>query len=237
MRLNLKKKPENVKVIVGFPGFGLVGTIATKFLIEHLDVEHIGRVESTKLLPLAAIHKSQLVGPLDIFYNKQYNLVIVQTLSDLSGQEWGVADMIHELCEDLKAKEIIILEGIPGQNPKTLKTYYYCLKKNNAIEKLKLDPLKEGVMMGATATLFLRLDNEIPYLGIFSEGHSQLPDSEAAARVVKVLDDYLDLKIDYKPLIAAAKKFEDMLKQLIDKNKQTKMMPYKTEQSDLDYLG
>ena len=64
-----------------------------------------------------------------------------------------------------------------------------------------------------------------------------MPDSEAAARVVKVLDDYLGLKIDYKPLIAAAKKFEEMLKQLIDKNKQTKMMPYKTEDGDLDYLG
>lgn len=237
MRLNLEKKPENAKVIVGFPGFGLIGTIATKFLIEHLDVEHIGRVESTKLVPLAAVHKSQLVGPLDIFYDKKYNLVIVQTLSDLSGEEWQVADIIHELCEDLKAKEIIILEGMPGQNPKSLKTYYYCIGKNNNIKNLEIEPLKEGVMMGATATLLLKLDGEIPFLAIFSEGHSQLPDSEAAARVVKVLDQYLGLNIDYKPLIAAAKKFEDMMNQLIEKSKKTKMIPYKTEQSDLDYLG
>ena len=46
-----------------------------------------------------------------------------------------------------------------------------------------------------------------------------------------------NVKPYYKPLIAAAKKFEEMLKQLIDKNKQTKMMPYKTEDGDLDYLG
>jgi len=235
MRLELDKKPEGVKIVVGFPGFGLIGTIATKFLIEHLDVEHIGRVESNKLMPVAAVHKSKLIGPLDILYNKQYNLVIVQTLSDLAGQEWNVADMIEDLCEELKAKELIILEGIPSQTQKNMKTYYYCINKNNVIENLKLEPLKEGVMMGATATLLLRLNGEIPFLGIFAEGHSQLPDSEAAARVIKVLDNYLGLKVDYKPLIATAKKFEDMMKQLIAKK--GKITPYKTEKSDLDYLG
>lgn len=237
MRLNLEKKPENVKIIVGFPGFGLIGTIATKFLIEHLDVEHIGNIESTKLVPLAAIHKSKLIGPLDIFYDKKYNLVVVQTLSDLAGEEWQVAEIIYELCEDLKAKEIIILEGIPTQNPKNLKTYYYCSGKNSCMEKLNLEPLKEGVMMGATATLLLKLKDGIPFLGIFSEGHSQLPDSEAAARTIKILDEYLGLKIDYKPLMLAAKRFEDMMNQLIEKNKKTKMIPYKTEKGDLDYLG
>ncbi len=237
MKLELEKKPEGVRVIVGFPGFGLIGTIATKFLIDHLDVEHIGRVESNKLLPVAAVHKSKLVGPLDIFYDKKYNLVIVQTLSDLAGEEWNIAEIIQDLCEELNAKEIIILEGIPSQKPKSLKTYYYSSEKNNAISNLKLEQLKEGVMMGATATLLLRLNGGIPFLGIFAEGHSQLPDSEAAARAIKVLDDYLGLNVDYKPLMVAAKKFEDMLKQLIDKNRQTKMMPYKTEKSDLDYLG
>ncbi len=235
MRLELDKKPEGVKIVVGFPGFGLIGTIATKFLIEHLDVEHIGRIESNKLMPVAAVHKSILVGPLDIFYDKQYNLVIIQALSDLAGQEWNVADMIEDLCEDLKAKELIILEGVPSQTQKNMKTYYYCSGKNSAIENLKIDPLKEGIMMGATATLLLRLKGEIPFLGIFAEGHSQLPDSEAAARTIKVLDQYLGLKVDYKPLMVAAKKFEDMMKQMVAKK--SKMVPYKTEKSDLDYLG
>ena len=61
MHLNLQKRPQKPTIIVGFPGFGLVGTIATKFLLEHLDTEHIGSVESDHLLPLAAIHKSKLI--------------------------------------------------------------------------------------------------------------------------------------------------------------------------------
>ena len=48
MHLNLEKRPAGPKIIVGFPGFGLVGTIATKFLLEHLDTDHIGSIESDK---------------------------------------------------------------------------------------------------------------------------------------------------------------------------------------------
>src|SRR3989344_4438371 len=112
MKLHLHEKPQGVTLIVGFPGFGLVGTIATKFLLEHLDTEHIGSVESDHLLPLAAIHKSKLIGPLDIFYNKKYNVVVVQTLSEINGHEWKLSEILQDLAEDLKAKEVIILEGV-----------------------------------------------------------------------------------------------------------------------------
>ena len=37
MELILSKKPKGVTIVEGFPGFGLIGTIATEFLIEHLE--------------------------------------------------------------------------------------------------------------------------------------------------------------------------------------------------------
>ena len=43
MKFELKKKPKNPTIIEGFPGFGLVGTIASEFLMSHLDCEQIGR--------------------------------------------------------------------------------------------------------------------------------------------------------------------------------------------------
>ena len=36
MRIILKKKPKNPVLIEGFPGFGLVGTITTEYLINEL---------------------------------------------------------------------------------------------------------------------------------------------------------------------------------------------------------
>ena len=239
MKIRLNEKPQNVRLILGFPGFGLVGTIATKFLIEHLDVKKIGEIESNKLLPLAAIHKSGLIGPLDLFYNKKYNLVILQTLSDLAGSEWKVSEVIDELARILNAKEVIILEGLPSNKTKgEMKTYMYSDNNPKNAEKLGLSMLEEGIMMGVTATVMLRLE-KTPVSVILAESPSKLPDSEAAARAIQVLDKYWSLDIDFKPLMKAAKNFEGMLKEMMEKVKDQQASAPATQgrDPDLEYIG
>ena len=44
MEIKLYKKPKSPLIIEGFPGFGLVGTIATEFLLEHLQTEQIVKI-------------------------------------------------------------------------------------------------------------------------------------------------------------------------------------------------
>lgn len=216
MKLQLDEKPQGARLVLGFPGFGLVGTIATKFLIEHLDVKKIGSIESGKLLPLAAIHKGSLIGPLDLFYSKKYNLVILQTLSELTGFEWHLCEAIEELIRDLEVKEVVILEGLPSNKAKgAMKSYFYS-ENNKNLNKLGLPELKEGIMMGVTATLMLRV-KETPISSILAESPSKFPDSEAAARAIECLDKYWGIDIDSKPLMKAAQNFESMLKQLMQK--------------------
>jgi len=239
MKIHLHEKPQNVRLVLGFPGFGLVGTIATKFLIEHLDVKRIGEIESNKLLPLAAIHKNSLIGPLDLFYNKKYNIVVLQALSDLAGSEWQVSEVIDELARTLNAKEIIILEGLPSNNVKgKLKTFFYSSNNSKAAEKLGLPVLQDGIMMGVTATVMLRLE-DVPISTILAESPSKFPDSEAAARAIQILDKYWDMDIDYKPLMKAAKNFEVMLRDLMEKVKtqQTSAPATNVRNPDLEYIG
>ena len=49
MKIILKKVPRNPIIIEGFPSFGLVGTITTEFLLEHLKAELIGEFEYKEL--------------------------------------------------------------------------------------------------------------------------------------------------------------------------------------------
>ena len=44
MELILKKTPKNATIIEGFPGFGLVGTITTEFLLNNLETEEIEKI-------------------------------------------------------------------------------------------------------------------------------------------------------------------------------------------------
>ncbi|MAG45634.1 MAG: hypothetical protein CMH63_02590 [Nanoarchaeota archaeon] len=240
MKLHLEQKPQNVRLVLGFPGFGLVGTIATKFLIEHLDVERIGCVESDKLLPLAAIHKTKLIGPLDLFYCKKFKMVILQTLSEVAGFEWAMAEIIEDLSRQLNVKEIVILEGLPSNKSKSaMKTYFYSENHLKMGEKLGLINLQEGIMMGVTAAVMLRV-KDIPVSSILAESPSKFPDSEAAAKAIQTLDQYWKIDIDYKPLMKAAQNFESMLKQMMSKVQGQQLqgsVKQSKKSNDLAYIG
>ena len=50
---------------------------------------------------------------------------------------------------------------------------------------------------------------------LFAETHSRMPDSRAAAELIRMLDVYLNLKVDPKPLIKQAEDFENKIKDMI----------------------
>ncbi len=230
MKYVLKKKPKNPTIIQGFPSLGLVSTITLKFLIDHLDVEEIGWIESENLVPLTAIHKGGIVNPITMYYNKKYNLVLIQSITEVSGFEWDLANTIIAIAKELKAKKLIVIEGIPTKE-QVINVLEYSNKG-----KMDVPSLKEGIVMGVTAAIMLKAKDEIPLSCLFAEAHSQLPDSESAAKVVQVLDTSLGLKLDYKPLLAAAQKFEHSLKEYMQKARMSPAGPQQQKEK-MNYFG
>ncbi|MCK5629607.1 MAG: proteasome assembly chaperone family protein [Nanoarchaeota archaeon] len=235
MELQLKKKPMNVKIIEGFPGFGLVGTIATEYLLNHLETEKIGKISNEGSPAMVAIHDSDVVEPLGIFYNKKYNLVILHAITAVAGLEWKLAEQLNKLAKILKAKEIISIEGVGSkESAADSRVFYY---SNIAAGRKKLvqigtQPLKEGIILGVTGALLLRAN--APLTCIFAETFSELPDSSAAARSLEVLDKYLGLKVDVKPLVKQAEEFEQKLKGILTHSKEAQDMADKKKMS---YVG
>ena len=237
MQIELENIPKNPTIIGGFPGIGLVGTIATGFLIEHLNAKSIGRISSKKIQPVIAIHQGKIVEPLEIYYDKKTNIIIINALSNIKDVEWDLSEAIVQLAKKVDAKEIINLEGIASNNTLTVpQTYYFTsnLKRTKQLEKLEvIKQLKEGVAIGVTAALMLNL-KKVPYTSLFVETHSNLPDSRAAAKLIETLDQILGLSVDYKPLIKKAEEFEKKLKSLLQ---QSKTVLNKKQQKELDYFG
>jgi len=219
MKLMLTKKPKNPIIIDGFTGFGLVGTIAAEFLLDHLKTKKIGRIWMDELPAMVAIHQGHPVEPIGIFYNEKYNIVIVHAVTAVNGVEWKITDAIMDMARDMKAKEIISLEGIGSTKPSKKPAAFYS-STNKAIarkwEQAGVKQLKEGIVMGTTGILLLKAEKNIPVSTIFAETHSQLPDSKAAAMVITLLDKYIGLAINPKPLLKQAEQFEGKLKSLLD---------------------
>ena len=221
MELELNKKPKNPTIIEGFPGFGLIGTITTEFLIDHLKTEQIGKIKINELPAMVAIHDNNVVEPVGLFYNKKYNIVIVHGIVAVKGIEWELAELIAKLAKDLNAKEVISLEGVSSATPdKEQKVFFYSSKDTNAkkFEKIGLKKLKEGIIMGVTGALLVR-NRKICSSALFADTQSNLPDSKASAKIIEIIDKYLNLKVDYKPLLEQAEKFESKLKDIMEKSK------------------
>jgi len=230
------KKPKNVTLIDAFPGFGLVGTIAGEFLIEHLGVEQIGKVVMTEVPAMVAIHGSKVVEPFGIFYSKKYNIVLLHAIMASHGHEWELADIIMKLAKDLSAREIVSLEGVgSGDGSEGGRAFFFANEKKNAskFEKMGINVLKEGIIIGVSGALLLRTEN-VPISCIFAETASNLPDSKAAAKIIEVLDKYLGLDVDPKPLLEQAEKFEGKLRGILEQGAKAQEL---SEQKRMSYVG
>lgn len=236
MQIKLWKKPKNPILVEGFPGFGLVGTIASEFLIDHLKTEMIGKIIFEDMPPVVAIHQNKLVEPLGIFYCKKYNMVILHAITTASGFEWKLADALVDLAKELDAKEIISMEGVGSNGLKMSSSSFYYTnidKKKEALGNIGLKPLSEGIIMGVTGALMLKVDGR-PICCLFADTASNLPDSKAAARIIESLDKYLGLEVDPKPLLQQAAKFEDKLRGILSSSQKAQEL---SEKKKLSYVG
>lgn len=234
MKINLTKKPKSPIIIEGFPGFGLIGTITTEFLIDQLKAEQIGSIKFDEIPAMVAIHDGNVVQPIGIFYDAKTNILIVHVITNVQGLEWELADAIVQLGKQLDAKEVISLEGVATPAPtEETRAFYYASAKDSKkrFGDLGMEPLREGIIIGVTGALLLQEGVNIS--AVFVETHSALPDSKASAQIVGVLDKYLNLKLSPKPLLEQAEKFEQKIKSIVEKSK----MAVDEQKKKLSYVG
>ncbi len=235
MKIMLHEKPQGPKIIQGFPGFGLIGTISTEFLIEHLGAKEIGTFYYDELPAVVAIHKEKLVNPMGVFYCQKYNIVILHTILNTQGFEWQIAEAVERMAKELGSPEIISLEGVSSQETKANERIFYYSTADTARKKLgslSTEPLKESIILGVSGALMLR--SHLPVTCIFAETNVEFPDSKAASNIIKILDGYLGLAVDYKPLIKQAEEFEGKVKQILQQSSVATKMRDKKQMS---YLG
>jgi uncharacterized protein len=235
----LTKKLKGATVIEGFPGIGLVGTIATGFLIDHLKCEQIGSYffENPTTPSMIAIHECKLVDPIGIFYNKKHNVVIIHAITSAAGQEWQAADLILDVCRQVGAKELITIEGVGStdQVPSKESGAFYFTKDKQSAKKLESKGhhcLTEGIIVGSTAAILLK--SSLKTTCMFAETHSKMPDSKAASKIIELIDNYLGLNVDYKPLLKQAEEFEKKLNTIVTQGQKVQDLRQKKK---FDYIG
>ena len=234
----VKKDLKNYTLIEGFPGIGLVGTIAAKYLIEKLEFKNYGCIESDIFIPVIRVRNGKPIEPSRIFINEKRKLLVI--ISEQIIPHRFMDDFARAVVNWIKEKgikKIISLSGIRTEEAKEQRRVYGMAaneKSLKILEKHNIAVIKEGVTSGITALTLLELKRtNLEVISLLGEV-KMLTDYPAAAEVIKTMNDILKLNINVQPLLKEAKKVEQELSKFLENLKQEKRKVEELEPSSRD---
>ena len=196
-------------LIEGFPDLGLAGTIGSKYLIDKLNFESMGYVNSKLLMPIIRIQNGIPMHPVRFYVSKKHKTIIILAEQILPNQ---IANLMSvELVNWIKKKgikRVISTSGIKVPNGPSIYAFASDEKSKKLIRKNHIELVQNGITSGVTAMLMLYLkDNKIEAFCLMGNAKNNA-DYYAASELVKAFCKLTNIAIDVKPLLKEAKKIE-----------------------------
>ncbi len=210
-------------VLVGFPGVGLVGSVATSYFVEKNGFKLSGYVASNDFAPLAAIHNYVPLPPVRIYYSKERNIVVV--LSEIVvpvGVSNEMAHMIVDFAKELKSDRIISIGGISLKEAENA-VYIIGNEKSGAdtyVSKKIGKSIKEGATTGVTGTLLaMGSFSDYSILAVLAEANPDTVDPKAAANALQALSKIINVPVNTLELEKEARMLSQAAKESVVKAK------------------
>jgi len=216
---------ENPIIVEGFPGIGLVGNIASQHLIDELEMEYIGSVESKFFPPIAVLFNGIINMPVRIYESKKANFLTV--ISDIPIHptiSYEVSKVLMDWAQSVNVKEIISIAGIATMT--TENKVFGAATDNEMLSRIEdmVEIFQVGTISGISGSIMAECYmRNIPGISLLGETHSPNPDPKAAASVIGVLNNIFDLSIDTNNLLEQAEQIEMELQKLAEQVQSTDM--------------
>ena len=230
---------EGATLILGFAGIGLIGPIVANTLIEQIpDTKEIGFITSEYLPPISVFYAGVLKHPFRILYSPEFNLII--GICEVPFQvSTAYNDLSKTICnwalsEDVKAKELVIFQGIPQRGIVDEYPVYYAAEEVliDHLETFGITKVEKGIIVGPEATILNEaLTNRLNAYALFTPV-LEIPTPEGAASILEVLNKIYKLKIETASLIEQGKDIKAKMLELAQKAQE-----YQKQQSALPGTG
>jgi uncharacterized protein len=233
-----KPIPSEAKMIVGLPDVGLVGLIATSYLISELDLEEIAHMDSDLLPPVVVLHKGLPHAPLRFYGNKD----LIAVISELAVPAPAIYKVMWEIMEwgqAKKVKTVVSMGGIPAENRQTIKEPKVFGAASNqelldALTKKGVKIMKEGYMVGPQAlSMRYSVNKNIPAIAILAQSFYNYPDPQAAAIALKELSKISDIKVDVSKLLEKGEEIRLKARDIMKRTQQEMTRMKKSQEYDL----
>jgi len=214
---------KNPLLIEGFPGIGLVGNIASQYIVNELKMTYLGAMSSRYFPPLAVLTGGVVNMPVRIYEDAAKGLVILTAdipVHPLASYEIGKE--IVSFAESIGAREMVCLAGITVMGD--LHRVFGAVSRQDLLDKIKdkAEVFEMGTITGITGSIMneCRIRN-LPAICLLGETASAEPDPRAAIATIETLNKIYDLGINTAKLSEQAEQIEVQMAQLAQQMKTT----------------
>jgi uncharacterized protein len=233
-----KTIPSESTMIIGLPDVGLVGLIATSYIISELNLEEVAYMDSDLLPPVVVLHNGLPHAPLRIYGNQ--NLIAV--ISELAVPAPAIYTIMREIVDwgqTKKVKRIVSMGGIPVENRQTINEPEVFVAASNQelldmVNKNGLKTLNEGYIAGPQAlSMRYSVSKKMQAIAILAQSFYNYPDPQAAAMALRELSKISDIKVDVSKLLEKGEEIRLKARDMMKRTQQEMNRMQKSQEYDL----
>lgn len=224
-----ESEPSDV-LLAGFSTYGLAGLTAVDYLVEHLDLRETGHIRAEGFPSITPFTDGRPRHPTRIFSRPDLDVsILVGELFVPASLGDAFASEILEWTMENDVSEIAVLSGVPvPHGPEGHRTFYIATDdyREARLANLEIPAMTSGFLDGTNAALLERgIESPLGVAVYVTPVHSQIPDVEAAIRLVETVEQVYDLEIDSGPLKQFAEEVAQHYAELADhmENQETDM--------------
>jgi uncharacterized protein len=233
-----KTVPSEATMIIGLPDVGLVGLIATSYLISELNLEEIAYMDSDLLPPVVVLHKGLPQAPLRI-YGNQNLIAVISELAVPAPAIYPIMRAIVDWGQAKKVKRIVSMGGIPVESRQAItepKVFGAASNKEllDMLNKRGLSIMNEGYIVGPQAlSMRYSVSKKVSAIAILAQSFYNYPDPEAAAMVLKEFSRIFEVKVDVSKLLEKGEEIRLKARDIMKRTRQEMKRMKKSQEYDL----
>lgn len=226
----LEEIPKAEHLIVGMPDVGLVGLIASTYLVKEVKAGVVAYLDSQHLPPVIQYHEAKPYPVMRVHRHAEEGRKHLLLVSEVPFNPAGYQSFADELIKWIKSKEVnrtILLGGVPTpQRMKLEKPSVYCAGVTEddlrEIERAGLNLFKEGYVSGPYAQILKEcFKHSINCVALFAESFLNYPDPGAAAAVILALSSLTGIKVSVEPLLEQEEEIRVKLRETMKRTMET----------------
>ncbi len=214
---------EDATIIDGFPSVGLVSTITANYLIDVLELDQIGIMDSPHFPTVSIVRNGIPLYPVRIYAGKGV-CIFISEFQPAPKLIRPIADAIMRFAEEHGCRTIVSPEGLviddEGDTGEEKDVNVYALgSTDHARERLEerdIEQFGNGIITGVSGVL-LNMGKKTGFeaISLLAEANPNYPDARAAAKVIEAIDSLMpEIEIDVEPLYSEAENIEQTLRRM-----------------------